>query len=176
MIQIRVKFIDIFSHRDRPKSVLFNTTRYRFAANEFCDTVRLGLDARGDRVLIEGSARFADIDGIRQGTVACGPVTTCAISVTMCEFEGLASEQPKAPFRLASFRVAPSCATVAEAHDVPELWHLSRGHGRAVVDGRSIELKTGDVVQFGPRVRHQLHNVGNEAIEAVSIWWEVPPS
>src|ERR1700679_987844 len=43
MIQIRVKFVDIFSHHDRPKSVLFNTTRYRFTANEFCDTVREGV-------------------------------------------------------------------------------------------------------------------------------------
>ncbi|MCX5545792.1 PhzF family phenazine biosynthesis isomerase [Paraburkholderia sp. CNPSo 3076] len=137
---------------------------------------RLGLDARGDRVLIEGSARFGDIDGIRHGTVACGPVTTCAIGVTMREFDGLASEHSKAPFRLASFRVAPGCATVAEAHDVAELWHLSRGHGRAVVDGRSIELKAGDSVQFAPRERHQLHNVGDEAIEAVSIRWEVPRS
>src|ERR1700678_1197701 len=49
MIQIRVKFVDIFSHHDRPKSVLFNTTRYRFTANEFCDTVRLARRSTGPR-------------------------------------------------------------------------------------------------------------------------------
>ena len=35
MIQIRVKFVDVFSHHGRPKFVLFNTTRYHFAANIF---------------------------------------------------------------------------------------------------------------------------------------------
>ena len=41
MAEIRIKFVDIFSHRDRPEFVLFNSTRYHSIANIFYDTVRL---------------------------------------------------------------------------------------------------------------------------------------
>lgn len=41
MVKIRIKFVDIFSHRDRPEFALFNSTRYHATANILYDTVRL---------------------------------------------------------------------------------------------------------------------------------------
>lgn len=97
-----------------------------------------------------------------------GAPEQCAIGVALRMVSPI---RQMAPFRMATFQIEPRCATIAEAHEVEEIWYIASGSGRVTIDDVMTEVSPGDIVYFPPHAKHQLRNVGSQRIEAVSLWW-----
>jgi mannose-6-phosphate isomerase-like protein (cupin superfamily) len=76
------------------------------------------------------------------------------------------------PFSMSRFWVDPGARTPVDQHKDSEVWMVACGRGMVTYRGKeTIEVKSGDILEFEPNASHTLINTGGEPILLFSVWW-----
>ena len=77
-----------------------------------------------------------------------------------------------APAGLMHFALKAGASTVAERHDVSELWVVLDGRGGLLTDDLEMEVERGDIVFIPGNIQHVVTNTSTELLAIFSVWWD----
>ena len=69
------------------------------------------------------------------------------------------------------WQLAPHAIYHGHKHDAPEIYHITGGQARWIVDGKVRIVTPGSTIYTKPGEVHRMENLTDEPVSAIWIWW-----
>lgn len=69
------------------------------------------------------------------------------------------------------WQLAPKAIYHGHRHDAPEIYHITGGKARWIVDGKVRIVTAGSTIYTKPGQVHRMENMTDEPVSAIWVWW-----